>query len=234
MATKLPDQRGAGDVQAFLQRMAATPKAVRSGRGRLLFAMDATASRRPTWDRAAQIQTEMFTEAALHGSLEIQLCFFRGFGECRASSWIAEPGVLAQRMASVQCVAGHTQIAKVLSHAIDETKAQKIDAMAYVGDCCEEDVDRLGALAGELGLLGVPVFLFQEGHDPAARFAYGQIAKLTRGAHLAFDAASPQALRDLLKAVAAFAAGGRPALQDFARRAGGDVPLLARQIGPGT
>jgi hypothetical protein len=231
MATKLPDHKGAGAVQDFIRRMATTPKPARSGRGRLLFAMDATASRRPTWDRAAHIQTEMFTEAALHGSLEIQLCFFRGFGECRASSWISEPDVLAKRMASVQCVAGQTQIAKVLQHAIDETKARKIDAMAYVGDSCEEDVDRLGALAGQLGLLGVPVFLFQEGFDPTASFAYGQIAKLTRGAHLSFDASSPQALRDLLKAVAAFAAGGRPALQDFARRAGGNVPLLARQIG---
>jgi hypothetical protein len=232
MTSKLPDRPGASAVQDFIRQMAAAPKRTEGGRrGRLLFAMDATASRGHTWDRAAQIQTEMFTEAALHGSLEIQLGFFRGFGECRVSSWIAEPGVLARRMGSVRCLAGQTQIAKILQHAIDETRRQKIDAMVYVGDCMEEDVDRLGALAGEIGLLGVPVFLFQEGFDAAAQTAFSHIARLTGGAHLAFDASSPQALRDLLRAVAAFAAGGRPALQDFARRAGGDVPLLARQIG---
>lgn len=226
-----PVPKGATAVDQFLRKMTATPKRGAGGPGRLLFGMDATASRQPTWEQAARIQTEMFTEAARHGGLEIQLCFFRGFGECRASSWITDPETLARRMATVTCLAGHTQIAKVLSHAIEETKRRKVDALVYVGDCMEEAVDDLGRLAGELGLLGVPVFLFQEGHDPIASRAFGQIAKLTRGAHLNFDAASPQALRDLLKAVAVFAAGGRLALSDYAGRAKGEVLRLSRQMG---
>jgi len=227
---RVPATKGKAAVEQFLQKLAATPKRG-GGRGRLLFGMDATASRQPSWEQAARIQTEMFTEAAGHGGLEIQLCFFRGFGECRASSWITDPETLARRMASVTCLAGHTQIAKVLSHALTETRAKKVDALVYVGDCMEEGVDDLGRLAGELGLLGVPVFLFQEGHDPIASRAFAQVAKLTRGAHLNFDANSPQALRDLLKAVAVFAAGGRLALTDYANRAKGEVLRLSRQIG---
>lgn len=228
---QVPATKGNAAVDLFLQKLATTPKRGGGGRGRLLFGMDATASRQPTWEQAARIQTEMFTEAASHGGLEIQLCFFRGFGECRASSWIADAETLARRMTTVSCLAGQTQIAKVLSHAVGETKVKKVDALVYVGDCMEEGIDELGRIAGELGLLGVPVFLFQEGHDPIASNAFKQIARLTRGAHLNFDATSPQALRDLLKAVAVFAAGGRLALTDYAKRAQGEVLRLSRQIG---
>jgi hypothetical protein len=37
-------------------------------------------------------------------------------------------------------------------------------------------------------------------------------------------------LRELLSAVAVYAAGGRAALEDYSRRAGGATLLLARQI----
>ena len=44
--------------------------------------------------------------------------------------------------------------------------------MVFVGDCMEEDVARLCHAAGELGLLGVPAFMFHEGQDPVARKAF--------------------------------------------------------------
>ncbi|MSO92982.1 MAG: VWA domain-containing protein [Rhodospirillales bacterium] len=219
------------DVDAFLRKVAAAPVNRAAGqRGRLLFAMDATASRQPSWDQAAEIQAEMFTATAALGGLEIQLAFYRGFGEFRVSKWTASAEDLLRLMTSVFCLAGHTQIGKVLSHAENETKQQKVNAVVLVGDCVEEDVDRLGALAGELGLLGVPVFMFHEGTDPAAAFAFQQVARLSGGAYCRFDANSPDVLKSLLSAVAVYAAGGRPALENFARKQGGEILLIAHQM----
>ena len=219
------------DVDAFLRKVAATPSRVAPGqRGRLVFALDATASRQPTWDRACHIQAEMFKETAALGGLDVQLLFFRGFGECRASGWVSNANDLLRRMTSVHCLAGHTQIRKVLRHAIKESKVQKVGALVYVGDAMEEDIDDLGQSAGELGLLGTPCFMFHEGHDPVARNAFQQIARLTGGAYCAFDSHSAQQLRDLLSAVAVYAAGGRKALADYSERKGGVVRRLTHQV----
>jgi hypothetical protein len=180
---KLPSTSSQTDVDAFLKKVAAVPVVRPAGeRGRLIFAMDATASREPTWDHACHIQAEMFKETAALGGLEIQLAYYRGFGEFQAGSWASSADALLRTMTGVRCLAGHTQIGKVLKHAIAETKAKKVDAMVFVGDCLEEDIDQLGQLAGELGLLGVPCFLFHEGRDEIAARAFQQIARLTGGA----------------------------------------------------
>ncbi len=229
---KLPTHRSSStEVDDFLARLAATPSARPAGtRGRLVFAMDATASRQPMWDHAAQIQGEMFSETSALGGLDIQLCFYRGFGEFKVSPWLGQSAELLRMMTSVFCRAGATQIRKVLAHAINETKTRRIGALVFVGDCVEEDVDRLGSLAGELGVLGVPVFMFHEGRDPVAAFAFKQIAGLSGGAYCRFDEGSARALRDLLSAVAVFAAGGRPALENLADRRGGDIKRIAHQL----
>ncbi len=229
---RLPDTASAAsDVSRFLAKLAATPNAKPSSqRGRLIFAMDATASRQPTWDHAAQIQGEMFLATAALGGLELQLCFYRGFGEFKVSPWLSRSEDLIRLMTSVGCRAGQTQIHKVLKHVANETKRRKVSALVFVGDCAEENVDRLGALAGELGVHGVPAFMFHEGQDPHAAFAFRQIAKLSGGAYCRFDSGSADALKDLLRAVAVFAAGGRPALQDLARRSKGEVLQIARQM----
>lgn len=225
----LPSKAPAGAVADFLTKVAAAPVPVRAGnaKGRLLFAMDATASRQPTWDRAARLQAEMFAAARDLGGLAVQLVFYRGYGEFRASPWLADAARLTTMMTTVTCLAGETQIAKVLRHALDETAKAKVDAVVFVGDACEEDVDGLGALAGALGLKGVPVFVFHEGGDPVAGFAFKQIAKLSCGAAVRFDASSADALKRLLGAVAVYAAGGRAALENHARREGGDVLALS-------
>lgn len=228
---KVPTTSNSAEVDSFLRKVADTPARVAPGaRGRLIFAMDATASRQPAWDRACHIQAEMFKETAALGGLDIQLVFFRGFGECRASGWVSNAEELLRRMTAVRCLAGHTQIRKVLRHAIKESKAQKVGALVYVGDCMEEDIDDLGQLAGELGLLGTPCFMFHEGPDPVARTAFQQIARLSGGAYCPFDANSAQQLRDLLSAVAVYAAGGRKALADYGARKGGAVRQLTHQM----
>jgi hypothetical protein len=218
-------------VDAFLAKVRATPPAHnrRTG-GRLIFALDATASREPTWDHASQLQAQMFTETADLGGLQVQLCHYRGFGEFHTSPWLSDPQQLLRRMTAVRCLGGHTQIEKVLRHAARESKQTgKVNALIFVGDCVEEDVDSLARAAGELALLGTPAFLFQEGHDPAARRAFAHIAQLTGGAHCTFDTGSAQQLRDLLKAVAVYATGGRPALDNFHQRHGNVVLKLTRQ-----
>ncbi|MCH7931167.1 MAG: VWA domain-containing protein [Proteobacteria bacterium] len=228
---KLPSRSASAEVEMFLARVAATPATrAEGGRGRLIFAMDATASRAPTWDIACEIQGRMFEETAALGGLEIQLVFYRGFGECKHSKWVTDSRSLVRQMTRVHCLGGRTQIARMLRHAIDETKRRKVNALVFVGDCMEEDVDELCHLAGELGLLGVPVFVFHEGDEPIAAGAFRQIARLSKGAYCSFDMGSAGQLRALLSAVAVYAAGGRRALEDYGKRAGGAVLQITRQM----
>ncbi len=235
MADDLPDKkRQARDVDAFLSKVAVTPKRTQNAgkRGRLMFAMDATASRQPTWDTAAGIQGQMFVETSALGGLDIQLAFYRGFGEFRVSPWTDNEKELLRLMTSVFCLAGETQIGKVLKHAVNEARDGHLNALVFVGDMVEEDVDGLGKTAGELGLLGVPAFIFHEGDDAVAKFAFQQIATLTGGACMRFDANSADILRELLAAVAVYAAGGRPALESRAQK-GGVALQITNQMGQG-
>ena len=227
---RLRDTTGT-DVHGFLRKLAATPRLKPAGRGgRLLFAMDATASRGPTWDRACHIQGQMFTNTEALGGLDLQLCYYRGFGEFHSSSWVRDSASLLPLMTAVRCLGGQTQIEKVLRHALSESRSTRLDALVFVGDCVEEDVDRLCALAGELGLRRVPVFVFHEGNEPFAAGALKQIAQLSGGACCPFDSASAAQLGELLGAVAVFAAGGRKALADFGKRSSEAVRLLSRQL----
>jgi hypothetical protein len=228
--SKLPTRSTRAEVADFLAKVKSMPVVRSGGTGRLIFAMDATASREPTWDRACRIQGEMFTATKELGGLEIQLVWYRGFGEFVASPWIADSKALVARMTDVHCRAGETQIARVLEHAIAETGRRKVNAVVFVGDCVEESADALCGLAGKLGLLGVPVFIFHEGGEPVARRCFEEIARLTKGAYCPFDSASADMLRDLLAAVASFAAGGRAALEDFARRRGGAALQLTHRM----
>ncbi len=203
-------------------------------RGRLIFAMDATASRGPTWNQARQIQGEMFQVTQSLGGLDIQLCYYRGFNEFSATPWLADANTLMQRMGGVSCLGGHTQIEKVLNHAVAERKNGRINAVIFIGDCFEENPDRVCQVAGSLGLLGVPVFLFHEGRDATAENVFRQIAHLTKGAYSRFDEGSAEQLRELLHAVAIFAAGGHKALIDFSNCSGGTiVKQLVHQLEKG-
>jgi hypothetical protein len=228
----LPEKSSGDEISAFLDRVRSMAPVQRKAgeRGRLIFAMDATMSRQPTWDRALAIQAEMFAETSKIGGLDVQLVYFRGFHECRASPWVSEPADLARLMTRVDCRGGNTQISRVLKHIRAEVGKKRVGAVVYVGDCMEENVDELCALAGEIGLLGTPVFMFQEGFDPIAERAFKEIARLTRGAWCRFDAASPRTLRDLLKAAAVYAAGGTQALADYSKRHGEGARLLIEQM----
>lgn len=220
------------EIADFLERVKAMTPVVGSGRrGRLIFAMDATMSREPTWDLALSLQADMFRAVKAIGGLEVQLVYFRGFDECRASRWVADPEALARLMTTVRCQGGRTQIGRVLQHIRNEAADGQVNAAVYVGDCMEENIDDLAHHAGEIALRGVPIFLFQEGHDPRAEKAFREIARLTRGAYCRLSEGSAAQLRELLSAVAVYAAGGRAALEDLGRRSAGGAQLLLQQLG---
>lgn len=204
---------GRAAVAAFLAEARARSPRPEGGRGRLVFALDATMSRQPTWDLACALQAEMFDAAARAGGLEVQLVYFRGHAEARASRWVGDAEGLKRLMAGIACHGGLTQIGRVLEHAARAAKAAPVSALVLVGDAAEEDVDRLCHLAGELALYGTRAFCFHEGRDPAAARAFREIARLTGGAYLPFDARAAGELRALLGAVGAYAAGGRAALE---------------------
>ena len=188
-------------------------------------------SRAPTWDLALGLQSAMFDAVRDVGTLDVQLVYFRGTGECRASKWVSEPNSLARLMTTVECRGGQTQIAKVLGHARREAETGTVNAMVYVGDAFEEVIDDVCTKAGEIGLLGVPVFLFQEGAQPPATGAFKEIARLTNGAHCRFDEGSARQLRGLLTAVAVYASGGRRALERLSQQPdGAGARLLLGQM----
>lgn len=216
------------DVDAFLSQVKALGPAAKAGvRGRLVFALDATMSRQPTWDQACVLQAEMFREASGAGGLDIQLVYYRGLAECRASHWVAEPDRLGALMSRIDCRGGHTQIAKVVAHVRRENDKAKIGALVFVGDAMEESLDDLCAGAGELGLRNVPAFMFQEGYDPVCEQAFRELARLTRGAYCRFAPGAAHELGELLRAAAAYAAGGMKALADLqARQSTGAAKLL--------
>jgi hypothetical protein len=225
---RAPAESPRAEIDAFLNRVNALGPA--SGRGRLIFALDATMSRQPTWDQACQLQADMFREAAAVGGLDIQLVYYRGLAECRASPWIAEPQRLGALMARIDCRGGHTQIGKVLAHARRENEARKVAAMVFVGDAMEEALDDLCTGAGELGLRNVAAFMFQEGYDPDCERAFREIARLTRGAYCRFAPGAAHELAELLRAAAVYAAGGMKALADLKKRHGGGATKLIEQL----
>jgi hypothetical protein len=219
------------EINAFLGKVSQMAAPVGGGkRGRLIFAMDATASREPSWDRACHLQGEMFQETDSLGGLDIQLAYYRGFGEFRATEWMSDSAKLLREMTRVHCLGGQTQIERLIRHAVTETRKEQTQALIFVGDAFEEDIDQVCHAAGELGMLGVPVFCFHEGGDLIARRGLEQVARLTKGAYCPFDASSAKQLRELLAAVAVFAAGGRRALENHAHRKGGEALRLTHQL----
>ena len=170
------------EVEAFADAMRKAPDKAgqpQPGRGRLVFALDATMSRQPTWDLAQQVQGQMFAAAASCGGLDIQLVYFRGFNECRASAFMRDGAGLARAMSKISVMSGQTQIARVLRHIRAERAEAPLAAFVYIGDCMEEKADELGRIGGELGLLGVKGFFFHEGGGAGAAACFKDLARLT-------------------------------------------------------
>jgi len=172
----------------------------------------------------------MFGKVADLGGLEIQLAYYRGLAEFRVSAWQNCATALASRMAEVYCAQGLTQIHRILKHTLEESRKSKIHALVFIGDCVEEDPARLQRLAGQLGIKGIPAFLFQEGFDPNTETVFAELARLSGGASVRFNADSPEQLRSLLEAVAVYASGGRKALQQLTQHSNPQAKRLLQQL----
>jgi len=215
----LRETSSASDISAFLKSAKNTNP---SGAGRLIFALDATMSRQPTWDRAMTIQASMFdavgkTENRQSGLL-VKLIYFRGFGECRASKWVMNAGALRDLMTGINCRGGQTQIAKVLSYARKESARKQVAALVFIGDAMEESLDELCQKAGELGLKNTRCFFFQEGRDIGTEKAFREMARLSNGAYFHLGPNSANELANLLGAIAVYARGGLKALSSSENR----------------
>jgi hypothetical protein len=208
----LKSEKLTGKSLSQVDRFLAEERA-KSAKGRLIFALDATASRRPLWDVAAGLQAEMFREAAKVGGLELQLVYYGGYGECRASAWTSDPGRILGMMQRVSCESGNTQIGKVLSHTEKEAMREPVSALVFIGDAVEESPNVLVSQARELGRMKVPAFMFQEGDDSLARRVFEDVARSTGGAYGRFEAGAGKRLGELIKAAAIYAAGGTAALE---------------------
>ena len=118
------------DIDTFIAEMTKSSAPRSSGTGRLIFALDATASRNDTWDMACHLQGDMFKIVASIGGLNVQLVYYRDLSECRSSRWVTDTSGLTRLMTRIQCRAGRTQIGKVLAHAKRETALLKVSALS--------------------------------------------------------------------------------------------------------
>lgn len=214
MSESFPEKRSSGKaITEFLQRADSLPARSETRNQRLIFALDATASRQPTWDQARELHGAMFETSKTLTGLEVQLCYYRGLGEFYASPWGRSAGQLHDQMASVRCRGGYTQIGALLTHALGENRQSPVRAVIFIGDAVEESVDQLCGLAGECGIRQLPLFIFQEGSAPDVAAVFRRLAKLSGGAYAKFDSGSASQLADLLRAVATYVSGGVDALR---------------------
>ena len=200
------------EVESFLEKVARTPVPRDAGKsGRLIFALDATASRQATWDISMDIQAQMFSESSMIGRLSVQLVYYQ---------FSSDSAYILKDMAGVYCVGGRTQICRVLHHALEQHNKERVDALVLVGDACEENIDLVCDLAGQMGVSNLPAFTFHEGYDADGRQAFAEISRLSGGVFSEFDSSSPEILRRLLAEVAVFAVGGRKELNRFQKQSG--------------
>jgi hypothetical protein len=218
------DKSSSSDIQSFLKTASTLST---NNQGRLIFALDATMSRQPTWDRATSIQSSMFETAGSKSGLAVQLVYFRGNSECRASKWVYNTETLAKLMTKIDCRGGTTQISKVLNHTTSENSKKHVSALVFIGDAVEESIDPLCAIAGKLGVHATRAFMFQEGNDANTEKAFREIARLSGGAYMKFSENSAKELEELLGAVATYATGGLSALKNLS---GSTARQLIEQI----
>ena len=197
---------------AALVRPQSGPPAAWSGRPRLVFGFDATASREPAWATARQVTDALVR--ALPDELDVALAVHGGSHLHTFTDFTADPNMLRDRAASITCRAGHTQLLPLLARAL---AAQGVRVITYIGDVYEESPAQGRKLADELGSRGIRLIVLHDtAHWTARRDAevFLDLARRTGGCVLPFDASAPGRLRDLLAAIAVFAVGGAELLQD--------------------
>lgn len=201
---------------------------VQVGAHRLVFSLDATASRQATWRVAQGLTVQMFD--ALPEGLEIALAYHSG-GRMRPwSPFTRAADRLRKEITQVTCEVGETALNAILDQSME---IPSLRAMIYIGDCFEEDEDDAIHLAHKLHLKGVRCFFFQDRLSPHSEMGYvsqvfGEIAKITEGALFDFDQRSPKRTGEEMQAIARLAAGGIAALEQDSKTLPGANRVLEK------
>lgn len=188
-------------------------------RPRLVFSMDATASREGSWNIAKEITGAMFE--AVPDELDVALVYHGGGRLQEMTPFSSNAKTFLDKVHSVRCRAGRTALNAILAKAVE---VSRLKALIYVGDCFEESPQEAMDLAQQLKLKGVRCFLFHDessagsGYDvETARRVFQEIARITGGAVLPFDENAPDLVKALLEAIAIYAAQGMKALESKIR-----------------
>lgn len=195
-----------------------------SGRPRLVFGVDATASREPAWAAARQVTDALVR--ALPGELDVALAVHGGSALHTFSEFTADANTLRDRAAGIACRAGRTRLLPILARAL---AAPGVRVVTYIGNVFEESPHRGRALADAMGQRGIRLFVLHDVADWTARRdaeLFLDLARRTGGCVLPFDAQAPARLRALLAAVAVYAVGGTALLQRKRAEMPGAVVLL--------
>jgi hypothetical protein len=188
--------------------------------GRLLFGVDLTSSRQPSFNQAQRAMTAMFETIKTIGAIAVKLIYFRGMNECRESKWYDDPRILIESMRRLSCDAGITQIARLLSLALSEEG--QVSGLVFVGDHCEDGADAVLTLAEKLGQRSMPIFVFHECADDdhaslLAKPIFKGMAEVSGGVYVEFKLNSSDVLRELLIGMGAFVTGGCEGLSQIPR-----------------
>ncbi len=197
-----------------------------TGRPRLVFGFDATASREPAWATARGVTDALVR--ALPGTLDVALAIHGGGRLHTFTEFTANPATLRDHAAGVSCIAGPTRLLPVLSRALSEPGVRVV---TYIGDVFEESQARGRSLADALGARGTRLIVLHDVADWNARRdaeVFLDLARRTGGCVLPFDANAPERLRHLLEAVAVYAVGGTALLEEKRGELPGAVALLRR------
>jgi hypothetical protein len=187
--------------------------------GRLIFGLDLTGSREAGLKQARIATAAMFEAIRTFGSIEVKLVYYRGTSECRESQWCADADVLRRSMLTLSCARGNTQIARLLARVLSER--EKLSAVVFVGDHCEDNHEELLRLAELLRGKAIPLFVFHEcdDHDQwslNAKPLFRRMAAISGGVYVEFKPGSGETLKELLRNVAAFSAAGVEGLNRMA------------------
>jgi hypothetical protein len=195
---------------------------------RLVFAVDATASREPAWAAAKQVTDALVK--ALPGELDVALAVHGGSRVHTFTAFTDDANTLRDRAAGVTCQAGLTRLLPILATVV---KRPAVRVVVYIGDVFEESMHQGRRLADAMGTHGTKLIVLHDTSDPAARRdaeVFWDLVKRTGGCVLPFDASAPDLLRELLSAVAVYAVGGEKLLRERRHELPGAVALL-EQLG---
>lgn len=193
-------------------------------RPRLVFAVDATASREPAWAAARQVTDALVK--ALPGELDVALAVHGGSRVHTFTDFTNAAAILRDRAAGVVCVAGLTRLLPILATSL---RQPGVRVVIYIGDVFEESTAQGRRLADSMGVEGIKLIVLHDTADADARRdaeVFWDLVRRTGGCVLPFDASAPGRLRDLLSAVAVYAVGGEKLLRQRQNELAGAVVLL--------